>query len=315
MTSLTDRLGEYLTIRRNFGYALSTDERVLRRFTTFAEQQRAEYVTTDLFLNWKEQFGSANNNTWSSRLGMVRQFATWLQSVDPRNEVPPSGLIPGRFRRARPYIYTPAQIAEIVVAAKRLLSDYGLRALTCSTIFGLIAATGLRISEAIGIDDGDVDLDETVLSIRRGKNHKSRFVPISDSVAERLGEYRRERIRLFPGHRESFFVLDHGRRPSNDVIRYNFARICQSIGLRGPQPFGKHGRGPRIHDLRHTFAVRTIIDWYRNRLDPDREMSKLSTYLGHTVPENTYWYIEAVPELLQLASERAKQSLAAGGQL
>lgn len=309
MTSLTVRLEHYLAMRRNLGYDLSFSERVLCRFTEFADAEGVDHVTVSLFLRWKERFGSANNNTWSTRLGMVRVFAAWLQGIDARTEVPPAGLISGKLRRSRPHIYTDDQVAKIVTEAGRLRSAYGLRGWTCSTLFGLIAATGLRVSEAIGLDEQDVDLGEGVLTVRRGKNGKSRFVPMSTSAVDRLGAYRAERNRILGAGRSTFFLLESGQRPTDCSARYNFAQVCQSIGLRDRQMFNKHGRGPRIHDLRHTFAVRTIMEWYRQGLDPDREMIKLSTYLGHAKPEHTYWYIEAVPELLQLACERAERSI------
>jgi len=313
MISLTVRLEQYLTIRRSLGYDLSFSERVLRRFAEFAGSEGADHITVELFLRWKKRFGSANNHTWSTRLGMVRVFASWLQGFDPRTEVPPPGLVSGKPRRPRPYIYTDDQIAEIVTEAGRLPSSYGLRGWTCSTLFGLIAVTGLRVSEALGLDDKDVDLNEAVLSIRRGKNGKCRFVPLSPCAAERLRAYRAERNRILGTGRVAFFLLENGERPSDCCARYNFARVCQRIGLRERQAFNRHGRGPRIHDLRHTFAVRTIMDWYRRGLDPDREMLKLSTYLGHSKPELTYWYIEAIPELLQLACERAERNLSERG--
>jgi integrase len=313
MTRLSARLKQYIAVRRSLGYDLSFSERVLRKFAEFAARERADYITVDLFLRWKKHYGSANNSTWSRRLSMVRVFAGWLQGFEPRTEVPPPGLMSNKPRRARPYIYTDDQIAEIVTEAVRLPSSYGLRGWTCSTLFGLIAVTGLRVNEAIGLDDKDVDLNEAVLSIRRGKNGKCRFVPISPCAAERLRAYRAERNRILGTGRVAFFLLENGERPSDCCARYNFALVCQRIGLREAQPFNKHGRGPRIHDLRHTFAVRTIIDWYRRGLDPDREMLKLSTYLGHTGPEHTYWYIEAIPELLQLACERAEGNLVRKG--
>ena len=312
MTSLAVRLEEYVAVRRSFGFDLSTSERVLRRFAGFAAAENADHVTVDLFLRWKEHFGSADNNTWSARLGMVRCFASWLQGIDPRTEVPPPGLVSGKPRRSRPYIYTAGQIAEIVAGAARLPSAYGLRGWTYSTLFGLIAVSGLRINEAIGLDDEDVDLSEAVLLIKRGKNRKTRLVPLSACAAGRLGAYRAERNRILGTSHTPFFVQDSGLRPTDCAARYNFALVCQDIGLRTQQALHKHGRGPRIHDLRHTFAVRTITEWYRKGLDPDREMLNLSTYLGHSEPEHTYWYIEAVPELLQLACQRAEQSLTKG---
>jgi integrase len=207
-------------------------------------------------------------------------------------------------------MYSDAEITAIVAESARLPSAYGLRGWTCSTLFGLIALTGLRVNEALRLDDEDVDLKEAVLTVRRAKNGKSRFIPISPCATERLRAYRAERSRILGAGRAAFFLLENGDRPTDCTARYNFAMVCQQIGLRAPQPFNKHGRGPRIHDLRHTFAVRTITDWYRHGLDPEREMLKLSTYLGHAKPELTYWYIEAIPELLQLACERAERNLA-----
>jgi integrase/recombinase XerD len=310
MTPLTARPKQYIAIRRSLGYDLSFPERVLRRFAEFADSERADHITVDLFLRWKKHYGSANNQTWCTRLSMVRVFASWLQGFDPRTEVPPPGLISGKLRRPRPYIYTDDQIAEIVAEAARLPSAYGLRGWTCSTLFGLIAVTGLRVSEAIGLDDQDVDLKQAVLTVRRGKKGKCRFVPISASAAERLSAYGAEQNRMLGHGRNAFFLFERGERPTDCGARYNFAQVCQRIGLREQQIFKKHGRGPRIHDLRHTFAVHTIMDWYRRGLDPDREMHKLSTYLGHVKPEFTYWYIEAIPALLQLACERAERNLA-----
>jgi integrase/recombinase XerD len=309
MTPLTVHLQHYIAIRRSLGYDQSFAERVLRRFAEFADGEGADYITADLFLRWKKHYGSADNNTWAKRLSMVRVFASWLQGTDPRTEVPPHGLIRGKQQRARPFIYTDDQIANIVTEAARLPSSYGLRGWTCSTLFGLIAVTGLRVSEALGLDDEDVDLDQAVLNVRRGKNRKCRTVPVSESTAARLAAYRAERKRILGGSQTAFFLFESGTRPTDCGARYNFAQVCQRIGLRKRQAFCRHGRGPRIHDLRHTFVVRTILDWYQRGLDPDREMLKLSTYLGHSKPEFTYWYIEAIPELLQLACERAERNL------
>jgi integrase/recombinase XerD len=163
------------------------------------------------------------------------------------------------------------------------------------------------------LDDDDVDLDAGVVTVKRGKNGKARYVPIARSTTKRLTAYRAERMRLLGTTTGAFFRVDDGRRLSEWSARYNFALVSQEIGLREVQRFCKHGRGPRIHDLRHTFAVRTIIGWYRKGLDPDREMIRLTTYLGHVKPDHTYWYIEAVPELLQLASRRAERSIAESG--
>jgi integrase len=309
MKALSQELDHYLSIRRSLGYDLRTSERILRRFIAFADQEDTRYISTDLFLQWQKAFGHAHRATWAARLCAIRLFAQWLHGINPRHEVPPRSLIPNRQHRPRPYIYGKGDIERLVNAAADLRSVNGIRGLTYSTLFGLIAVTGLRISEAISLNDTDVDLASGILTIRRGKNGKERLVPVSESTQSRLVGYARERDRLLGKRPESFFISDHGTRPTDCCVRYNFAVVCQQIGLRPSQRFHRHGRGPRIHDLRHTFAVRTMLNWYSSGKDAGREMIRLTTYLGHTEPANTYWYIEAVPELLELASRRAQASL------
>lgn len=314
MSTLSEELNRYLAIRRSLGYDLSTSARVLRRFLAFAEQEGADRITTDLFLRWQKGFGHARRETWANRLTMVRLFAQWLHGIDPRHEVPPQALIPCRYRRARPYIYSHEEIRRLINAAAELPSVNGIRRLTYQTLFGLIAVTGLRVSEAIALDVCDVDLESGIITIRRGKLGKARLLPLSGSTKVQLAAYAKERDRLLGTRPASFFVSDRGKRPTDCAVRYNFAVACQRIGLRPLQRFHRHGRGPRIHDLRHTFAVHTLLNWYRTGKDPAKEMIKLTTYLGHANPANTYWYFEAVPELLELASQRASTSLATEGQ-
>jgi integrase len=240
---------------------------------------------------------------------MVRLFAQWLHGLDAKHEVPPQDLIPRRYRRSRPYTYSGEEIGRIVLTASELPSINGLRAPTYATLFGLIAVTGLRVSEAISLGVDDIDTEAGVLTVRRGKFGKEHLLPLERTTTARLTAYAKERDRLLEARPESFFVSDRGKRLTDCAARYNFAVVCQTIGLRQVQKFNRHGRGPRIHDLRHTFAVRTLVSWYRAGKDPDREMIKLTTYMGHTKPELTYWYIEAVPELLDLARQRAEASL------
>ena len=310
MSTLSRELDRYLTIRRSLGYDLGTTERILRRFIDFAEKNDTEYVSTDLFLRWQKTFGCAKQQTWSRRLGVVRIFAQWLHGLDPKHGVPSQNLIPSRQRRPRPYIYSDDEIRRIVEAAADLPSVNGIRALTFSMLFALIAVTGMRVGEALSLNVNDVDLKEGVITIRRGKSGKGRLLPFSESIKAKLTAYAKERDRLLGSRPEPFFVADHGTRVSDCGARYNFAAVCQAIGLRPPEKFKRHGRGPRIHDLRHSFAVRTLVNWYRSGMDPSREMIKLTTYLGHANPASTYWYIEAIPELLALASRRAEDSLA-----
>ncbi|ATW02110.1 tyrosine-type recombinase/integrase [Sphingorhabdus sp. YGSMI21] len=301
--NVTSQLDRYLGVRRSLGYDLRTDERVLRRFARFTDQEGAARIDTALFLRWDASLPDVSTSTRSARLGKVRLFAQWLSNIDPAHEVPPRGLLPGHTGRSRPYIYSEAEITSIIAAAGALPSIYGMRGLTFSTLFGLIAVTGLRISEALALDHDD--LANGVLRVRRGKLGKERLLPLDPTVVTRLVAYAAERDRLLGSVPTSFFVNCKGARPTDCGTRYNFAQVCQHIGLRAHQRYGRHGRGPRIHDLRHSFAVRTMINWYRTGKDPAREMIRLTTYLGHTDPDNTFWYLEAVPELLDLAMARA----------
>jgi integrase/recombinase XerD len=310
MSTLSKELERYLSIRRGLGYKLRTTERILRRLVAFAERGGADHVTAGLFLRWQETIGPAAPQTRAGHLGAVRPFAAWLHSLDPAHEALPSSLIPSRRRRSLPYIYSAEDIRRIVEAAAALPSVNGIRPLSCAALFGLLAVTGMRVSEALALDAGDVDLEAGVLTVRRDKLGKSRLLPLSGSTTAHLAAYTAERDRLLGYRSEAFFVSDRGERITDCSARYHFAMVCQRIGLRPATKFHRHGRGPRIHDLRHSFAGRTLIDWYRSGKDPAREMLKLSTYLGHTDPANTYWYIEAVPELLELASRRAARSLA-----
>lgn len=306
MKSLSQRLDEYLTLRRSFGYDLSFCERVLRKFTSYADKNGHYHVTTDLFLVWKADYGRANNNTWACRLGMVRGFALWLAEHDDRTEVPPSELIVGHYTRSEPFIYSASQIAQLIAQAGRLPSAYGLRGLLWQTLFGVIAVTGMRVNEAIKLERQDVDISNAILTVRHTKNGQNRHLPIQPCTVERLTIYAAWRDRIIDSKSNRFFIKEDGSPAGDCGARYNFAQVSRNIGLRSPQKYNRHGRGPRIHDLRHSFAVHTILDWFREGRDIEREMYKLSTYLGHTEPKHTFWYIEAVPELMQLAAERAE---------
>lgn len=310
MSILSKELDRYLCIRRSLGYDLRTDERILRRFVTFAAGQGDNHISTDLFLKWQVSCASVRRDTWARRLGIVRIFAQWLHGIDPQHEVPPQSLISYHQRRPRPYIYSEDEIRRIIETAAELPSVNGIRSLTCAALFGLLAVTGLRVSEAVSLDSCDINLETGVLTVRCGKGGKERLLPLSKSTMAQLVAYDSERDRLLGYRSEAFFVGDRGDRLTDCGARYNFAIVCQDIGLRSAQKNYRHGHGPRIHDLRHSFAVRTILDWYRTGKNPTHEMIKLSTWLGHVSPANTYWYIEAVPELLELASQRATESLA-----
>ena len=313
MTSFTDRLDAYIATRCRGGGEWHTAAKRLRPFVSFADSEGAQWISVDLFLRWKDAFGSASTATWADRLSAVRGFSAWLKEIDPRTEVPPKGLIPKRYRRPRPYIYSDNEIAQIVTEAAALPSRLGLRSVTCATLFGLLAVTGMRIGEAVGLDDDDVDLDATVLHVRHAKNGKDRLLPVMDCTARHLGEYRVVRDRILGSRTTTaFFTDENGLRLRLLAAERDFARVGQKIGLRKEQLGNYHGNGPRLHDLRHSFASKTILEWFRRGRDLDREMYKLSTYLGHANPAGTWWYIEAVPELLKLAMERSEQAFREG---
>ena len=305
MSNLQDRLDEYLTVRRSLGYELRAPARCLRKFVALADREGADYITTELALRWATLPTDAQPATWAARLGMVRRFAAWCKASDPRTEVPPKGLLPHRYRRTQPHIYGDAEIERVVSAARLLPSAKGLRAHSYATVFGLLSVTGMRVSEALALDRRDVDLGEGVLAVRRTKFGRSRFVPVHPTTCDALADYAERRDRTVPVcFAEAFFVSERGTRITDCSTRYNFAKVSRDVGLRKPAGGNRHGHGPRLHDMRHRFAVRTLLDWYRAGLDVEREIPKLATYLGHVHLNDTYWYLEAVPELLELATAR-----------
>ena len=307
MSELREGLEEYLAIRRTLGFKLTDLGRHLRNFVDYVEDEGASYITTEIALRWAQLPTRVQPATRAARLASVRRFATWRRATDPRTQVPPEGLLPHRYRRTRPYIYSEDEIGRIVLTAGGLASAKGLRARTYSTLFGLLAVTGMRVSEALSLDRNDVDLEAAILTIRRTKFGKTRLVPVHPSTRDALRAYGQQRDQIVPASSTpGFFVSERGIRITGWAARYTFAKVSREIGLRAPvEVKGRyHGHGPRLHDMRHRFAVRTLIDWYRAGLDVEREIPKLATYLGHVHVHDTYWYLEAVPELLALASQR-----------
>ena len=306
MTALQKALQDYLALRRGLGTQLHGPEFHLRRFVEFLDREGAEMITTEIALRWATAPGRASPATRAQRLGDVRRFAAWLSATEPRTEVPPQDLLPHRYRRKPPYIYSDEEIERVVREAARLASPAGLRAHTYATLFGLLAVTGMRLSEALALNRDDIDLRAAVLTVRRAKFGKSRFVPLHDSTCNALRCYARQRDRRLPRPTTpAFFLADRGSRVTIWIAEYTFAVVSRAVGLRAPAGGYRHGCGPRLHDMRHRLAVRTLVRWYREGRDVERELPKLTTYLGHVHVADTYWYLEAVPELLQLATERA----------
>ena len=305
MSALHDALTEYLATRRALGTQLRWPESSLRRFVDFVEAEGAEFVTTDLAVRWAVLPVDVLRATHARRLGIVRGFATWLQATDARTQVPPQRILPGGQRRPTPHIYSDREIADLMTAAGQLRSATGLRGATYRTLLGLLAATGLRPGEALALDVGDVDLVGGILTVRQSKFDKSRCVPMQESARIALAAYARFRDTIRPCRDTlAFLVTGRGTRLGPSSVRRTFALLYQAVGLRPRLHPRRVGRGPRLQDIRHTFATRRLIEWCAGGLEVDRLMPRLATYLGHSNIAETYWYIQAVPSLLRLATER-----------
>jgi integrase len=299
MSALGRTLDQYLALRRSVGCKLERAGRLLPDFIAFLHRHRAQTVTTELALRWARQPPDGHPAWWAEKLGLVRGFAKYLQAIDPRTEVPPPDLLPRQIRRVTPYLYAEQDVPRLMRAAQGLRPP--LRAATYKTFFGLLAVTGLRIGEAIRLDRQDVDWTHRLLVIRGSKFGKSREVPLHDTTIEALRAYARLRDRISPRPKSpSFFLSSVGTR----LIYMNALRTFWEL-LRRTGIEGRSGRcRPRPHDLRHSFAVRTLLDWYRAGVDVQARLPMLSTYLGHLDPISTYWYLSAAPELLALAAQR-----------
>jgi integrase/recombinase XerD len=301
MNNLQAALDEYLNIRRALGFKLRDEGTVLPQFLLFLDKKDASFITTDLALWWATQPENVLPAHWARRLSMVRVFARFHSAVDPRTEIPPQDLLPFRYRRKPPYIYDDSEISRLLEASNNLRPAIGLRASTYSTLLGLLAVTGMRVSEPIALNRRDVDLIRGILTVRLTKFGKSRLIPVHLSTLDKLAEYSRLRDRIFNRPKcPSFFVSEQGTRLTHWSVRWTFVKLSREIGLRGPL----ESHGPRLHDLRHTFAVKTLLRWYQTGVDVERHMPELAAFLGHTHVNDTYWYISAVPELLRLASKR-----------
>lgn len=304
MSSLSQALADYLTMRRALGFKLERTGQLLADFVGYADRVGAGSITVELALSWATQPSGADRSWHAARLSAVRGFARYLSTLDSRTEVPPADVLPGRSRRAVPYLYSDAEIAAVMAAAAGMRSP--LRAATYHTLIGLLAATGMRVGEAIALDHDDVDRDEGLLVVREGKFGKARQVPLHPTTVDALSAYGRSRDRLCRAPRTpAWFVSTTGTRLIYKNVHYEFHRLASQAGLR---PRSKQCR-PRPHDLRHTFAVATLLGWYRDGDDIATRLPLLSTYLGHVDPGSTYWYLSAAPELLSLAARRLEHSL------
>jgi integrase len=306
VSPLRDAVGDYLRLRRSLGYRLDRHELLLGDFVAFMERTDADTITSELAVRWASLPKDAQPYWWARRLGVVRAFARYVATIDPTTEVPPSDLLPARGQRVAPYIYSSEEIRALMDAAGMLQPE--VRAQTHRTLIGLLATTGLRLGEALRLDRQDVDLDNRVLWVR-GKAGKQREVPLHATTTRALGEYAHLRDRHWPApNSPAFFPGSTGERLSKHAVHRAFPKLIGQVGLEGA---GQRDR-PRPHDLRHAYAVHTLLDWYRDGEDIDRKLPLLSTMLGHAKPEHTYWYLQAVPELTALVAARLDGLLGAG---
>jgi integrase len=304
---LRGQLADYLTLRRALGYRLERPEKLLNQFLDHLEHAAETVITVPSALTWAQLPADAASNWWAYRLSVVRGFATYLHAIDPVHEVPAQGMLPQRPLRASPYLYSDAEITALIASTGTLRTP--LRRATFATLIGLLATTGIRIGEAIGLDRGDLDLARGRLTVRFGKFGKTRELALHPSTTDALRSYRRLRDRSAPRTgTPAFFVSTAGTRLRYCNVHNTFHRLVQDVGM---MPRSASCR-PRIHDLRHTFAVNTMLDAYAAGEDGQSRLTLLSTWLGHVHPGHTYWYLSAAPELMALAGQRLEAHLTGG---
>ena len=310
MKTLDFLLGEYLKLRRGLGFKLEDVESRLRGFVTFLRKKKASRITTALALQFACGVETRAPETKRGYLCAIRGFALYLLGMGIRAEVPPPRAHGARTSRPHPYIYTDKEVERLLVAAKNLPLPKGcarrhaLRPWTLHTLFGLLAATGMRRGEALGLKQGDVDWNEGVIRIGEAKFLKSRLVPVHPTTLEKLRAYARKRKRFFAAQGRCsqpwFFVNCRGNALSGEQLSRDFRETLHRAGIR--EPGAK--RGPRLHDLRHRFAVVSMLRWYESGKEVGSLMPVLATYLGHSHVSATYWYLSSTPELMAAAKKR-----------
>ncbi len=303
MTDLRAALSDYVALRRSLGFKLQWAEERLSNFLDYMQEAGSPFITAALAVRWAMSPKDPSPNWQAHRLSMVRGFARYVHTLDPRTEVPPPDLLPQETKRRPVFLYSEEDIRALLKAAQGLAQPFKAR--TYATLLALLAATGMRVGEAIALDRGDVDFTEAILTIRDSKFGKSREVAIHPTVVTALKRYAAERDRTFPPSPcGAFFVSLANMRLIYQNVHVVFFKLVDCAGLAGRKP-----RRPRIHDLRHSFASATLRDWYRKGVDVERRLPLLSTYLGHVSPATTYWYLTADPEHLTLAAKRLEERM------
>jgi integrase/recombinase XerD len=302
MNSLREGVSEYLELRRSLGFRLKTDERLLLDFADFMERRHAAHITARLAVKWAQQPASTDANYLAGRLRAVRSFARYRILSDPRTEIPSADLLPRQRSTFQPHIFGEEEIKRILAASLR--PHRGAKPISRwsrYTIFGLLSVTGMRVGEALKLDLADVDLDCGVLTIRNSKFGKSRLVPVHATTCAVLKLYLEQRNAFLAGLIvKPFFISPLGCRITHSVLDLSFLRLTRKLGIRG----ASDSTGPRLHDLRHSMAVEVLRRCYRAGADPERRLPALSTYLGHTHLNYTYWYLHQNPSLMTEAMAR-----------
>jgi len=298
MSALSRHVEEYLALRRSFGFKLEREQQLLAQFVAYTEAAGEESLRSEVAITWAKLPAAASPNQWAKRLGAVRRFAIYLATIDPATEVPLSGTFPTNRHRPTPYLFSERDVERLLEAARGLASP--LRAASHEALFGLLAASGMRIGEAIGLARGDVDLESGVITVRHAKFDRTRLVPLHESTTAALSVYAATRDRLCPRPRaDVFFCSSVGTALDRSGVDKTFREITTALGLRTATT------RPRVHDLRHGFAVRTILNWQREGVSIDRRLATLSGYLGHVAPSDTYWYYSDSRVIPMLAPFRA----------
>jgi integrase/recombinase XerD len=304
MIPLAQAVDDYLAMRRALGYQLTEHGRVLPQFAAFLTQRGESLITIALALEFATQPAEASIVWWHQRLAIVRGFARYLRAFDARHEIPPANLLPATARRARPYLFSEAEIEALLEAARSMRPP--LRAASCEALIGLLAVSGMRVSEACGLDRSDVELPEGRLTVRHAKNGRSREIPLHPSTVEALRRYARRRDELcaIPKDPAAFFLSGGGGRLSRHFVWKWFDELRRATGLDQETL----GRRARLHDVRHSYVLRVLLGWYREGGDIEARLPLLSTVLGHVHTADTFWYFEGAPELLALACERLERT-------
>jgi integrase/recombinase XerD len=300
VTALSEHLDRYIAVRRALGYQLEETSRLLVDFVGHLEAHDQHTITVESALAWAS--GAASDGRMARRLSIVRGFARYVQAFDDATEVPPTSLGPGRHGRRTPYLYSPEEITALMAAARQLSPQ--LWATSVATLIGLVASTGIRTGEGYRLDRAHVDLEAGQLSLMDSKFGRSRRIPLHITTIDALGRYARLRDGLVDPAEQAFFVTGTGRRLTRNHLSGTFRGLLAAACIFAPA--GR--RPPRLSDLRHGFAVNTLLDWHRDSVDVQRQLPVLSAYLGHLRPSNTYWYLEAAPELLAVVANRLEKS-------